>query len=152
MDLGANFNFVSRGDMDITAGRGGVQFTAPPTLGMIINSANPLTFEAGIAEENSNIRFVSSGTNAIMDFTSANGPLSIEADNNMITTAYSTSSWTANTNMVFTATRGDILFRSTSITGDHDLTLNGDNGVYITALERIEHRQVIIFPFIVFFF
>lgn len=130
--------------MDISAGRGGVQFAFPGDIAITVPNANALTFDAGVFEEASNIHFVPAATNSVMTFTATADSL-LEADNNMIVTGYAGMTWGATQTITFTATKGDMLFRSTSTVTPFDLSLFGSTQVVIRAFERIEHRQVCCF-------
>lgn len=131
-----------------SAGRG---MQISNALGNVLVASPNMDFYTGTTEDYSAVRVGLSGTNnrIVTDSTVAGSADNtvFRADNNILLTGNSDMDWTtngANSAIRFTATKGDILFRSTStnIPGNHDVTVSSTNGdVYITAFHRIDHRQ-----------
>ena len=140
-NFGVAYAQAALDDITVTSGYGGIQIASDDDLD--ITSVGDMTFEAGILSENSEIVFADGSDNTAILF-SAGSDLDLLSDGNMLITGHNVITYRAESTMDFTATKGDMLFRSITSSGGNffDLTLNGNTEVHITAEERIEHRQV----------
>merc|ERR1712232_905678 len=163
-----DFLISSVGDVEIgpNGAAGAYQITTPVLRasagrGMQITNANnnmlvagtSMVFNTGTTEDYSTVRVGISGSNNQIVTSSAArgggaGNTQFLSDNNILLTGNSRMNWaTTNTpsNIRFTATKGDILFRSTSINpANHDLRVVASaatSQVFITAFHRIDNRQ-----------
>ena len=123
----------------------GRDMTITNSGGDMLVAAPAMSFDTGTTEDYSAVRIGSSIASNSIEMAVATGDLNYYSDNNMLITGQSSMTWTTTNAITFTATKGDILFRSTSVSnpGTHDVVFTSTNGdIFVTAAQRIEHRQV----------
>jgi len=129
----------------VSAGRG-MQITN--AVNDVLVAAPAMTFNTGTTEDYSAVRVGISGSNNRIAVTNTGGDTNFLSDNNLLLTGNSEVTFNApsiNGDIRFTATKGDILFRSTSANpGQHDVTVSATAAnarIFITAFHRIDNRQ-----------